>query len=108
MQGLLEPDRRENYLGRAEVKQVFEVSKLGFVAGSLVNDGVITRNASIRVLRENVIVFEGKVVSLRRFKDDAREVKQGFECGIGFEGFKDVRAGDVIEAYEIELIQRLL
>jgi translation initiation factor IF-2 len=108
MQGLLAPTRKENYLGRAEVKQVFEVSKLGFVAGSQVVDGVINRNANLRLLRDNVVVFEGKITSLRRFKDDAREVKKGLECGIGIEGFRDIKVGDVIEDFEVELVERTL
>lgn len=108
MQGLLAPTRKETYLGRAEVKQAFEVSKLGFIAGSLVADGVITRNANLRLLRDNVVIFEGKVCSLKRFKDDAREVKKGLECGIGIEGFRDIRAGDVIEAFTVEMVERTL
>lgn len=108
MQGLLEPTRKETYLGRAEVKQVFAVSKLGYIAGSQVVDGVIARHANIRLLRDNVVLHEGKIASLKRFKDDAKEVKKGFECGIGFEGYKDLKPGDVVEAFEVEFIERTL
>lgn len=108
LQGLLAPTRQENYLGRAEVRQTFEVSKLGMVAGSMVVDGLIHRNANIRLLRDSVVLCEAKIASLKRFKDDAREVKQGFECGVGIEGYKDIKAGDIIEAYEVIEIQRTL
>jgi translation initiation factor IF-2 len=108
MQGLLKPDIVENYLGRAEVRQAFQVSKLGVIAGSMVVDGVITRSANLRLLRENVVIFEGKITSLKRFKDDAKDVKQGFECGIGIEGHQDIKEGDVIEAFELQEIQKTL
>ncbi|MCP5464192.1 MAG: translation initiation factor IF-2 [Deltaproteobacteria bacterium] len=108
MEGLLAPEIKENYLGRAEVRQAFEVSKIGFIAGSMVVDGLITRNANLRLLRDNVVIHEGKVMSLKRFKDDAKEVKQGFECGIGIEGYKDIKAGDVIEAFELQEIKKTL
>ena len=102
MAGLLEPDKREKSLGRAEVRETFMVSKIGTIAGSYVVDGVIRRGAFIRLLRDNVVVHEGKMNSLRRFKDDAREVASGFECGIGIENFNDVKMGDIVEAFEIE------
>lgn len=108
MQGLLAPTLKENYLGRAEVRNTFQVSKLGLVAGCMVVDGQVARNASIRLLRDNVVIHEGKITSLKRFKDDAREVKEGFECGIGIEGYQDIKPGDVLEAFEIEEIQRTL
>jgi len=105
MIGLLEYKTQEKYLGRAEVRDTFRVPKFGFVAGSHVLDGMIKRNAEVRLLRDNVVVHEGKIASLRRFKDDVGEVKSGFECGIGFEGFSDIKVGDIIEAYTIEKIQ---
>jgi translation initiation factor IF-2 len=105
MIGLLEYKTQEKYLGRAEVRDTFRVPKYGFVAGSHVLDGLIKRNAEVRLLRDNVVVHEGKISSLRRFKDDVGEVKSGFECGIGFEGFSDIKVGDIIEAYTIEKIQ---
>lgn len=102
MAGLLEPDRREKALGRAEVRETFSVSKVGTIAGSYVLDGIIKRNAHVRLLRDSVVVHEGRMNSLKRFKDDAREVASGFECGIGIENFNDVKAGDIVEAFEIE------
>ncbi len=105
MIGLLEYKTQERYLGRAEVRDTFRVPKYGFVAGSHVVDGLIRRNAEVRLLRDNVVVHEGKIASLRRFKDDVSEVKSGFECGIGFESFSDVKVGDIIEAYTVEKIQ---
>jgi translation initiation factor IF-2 len=105
MIGMLEATTHEKYLGRAEVRDTFKVPKFGFVAGSYIVDGVIRRNADIRLLRDNVVIHEGKIGSLRRFKDDVSEVKSGYECGIGFEHFSDVKVGDVIEAYIIEKVQ---
>lgn len=102
MEGLLPDVKKENYLGRAEVRQVFDVSKLGKAAGCYVNDGLLRRNAQIRILRDNIILFEGSLTSLKRFKDDAKEVKSGYECGLALEGFADLRVGDVIESFEVE------
>jgi len=105
MEGLLEPTLKEKILGRAEVRQTFHVSKIGTVAGSYVVDGTMTRQADgIRVLRDNVLVYEGKFHSLKRFKDDVREVQAGYECGITVENFNDVKVGDIIEAYVIEKV----
>jgi len=105
MEGLLEPTLKERVLGRAEVRQVFSVSKAGTIGGSYVVDGTITRaSAGVRVIRDNVVVYQGKLGSLRRFKDDVREVQQGYECGIGVENFNDIKAGDIIEAYAIDKI----
>jgi len=105
MEGLLEPTLKERTLGRAEVRQVFTVSKAGVIAGAYVVDGTITRAAvGARVIRDNMVVYEGKLGSLRRFKDDVREVQQGYECGISVENFNDVKAGDIIEAYAIDKI----
>jgi translation initiation factor IF-2 len=105
MEGLLEPTLKERTLGRAEVRQVFTVSKAGVIAGAYVVDGTITRAAvGARVIRDNVVVYEGRLGSLRRFKDDVREVQQGYECGISVENFNDVKAGDIIEAYAIDKI----
>jgi translation initiation factor IF-2 len=102
MEELLEPIRTERKLGRAEVRNTFNVPKLGTIAGAAVLDGVIKRGAFVRLMRENKQLFSGKMASLRRFKDDVKEVAQGFECGIGIENFNDLKAGDIIEAYEIE------
>lgn len=102
MEGLLEPIRTEKKLGRAEVRNTFNVPRLGTIAGAAVLDGVMKRGAFVRLIRENKQLFAGKMASLRRFKDDVKEVAQGFECGIGIADFNDLKAGDIIEAYEIE------
>jgi translation initiation factor IF-2 len=105
MEGLLEPTLKEKVLGRAEVRQTFHVSKIGTIAGSYVVDGSISRQADgVRVLRDNVVVYEGKLSSLKRFKDDVREVQSGYECGIGIENFNDIKVGDVVEAFTVEKI----
>jgi translation initiation factor IF-2 len=101
MVGLLEPIYREEELGHAEVREIFRVPKIGAIAGSHVIDGVITRNAKARLLRDHVVVYEGQLSSLRRFKDDASEVRQGFDCGIGLDRFQDIKVGDIIEAYKM-------
>jgi translation initiation factor IF-2 len=101
MAGLLEPIFREEELGHAEVREVFKVPKIGAIAGSHVIDGVIKRTAKVRLLRDNVVIHEGEIGSLRRFKDDASEVRQGFDCGIGLERYQDIKVGDVIEAFEM-------
>jgi len=108
LEGLLEPTTRETVLGRAEVRQTFTVSGVGLIAGSYVTDGKIVRTALVRLLRDHVVVHQGKISSLKRFKDDAREVAAGYECGIGIEGYQDVKTGDVIEAYVIEEVARRL
>ncbi len=102
MEGLLEPIRTERRLGRAEVRNLFNVPKLGTIAGAAVIDGTIKRTALVRLLRDNKQVYAGKMASLKRFKDDVREVEKGFECGIGIENYNDLKPGDIIEAYEIE------
>jgi translation initiation factor IF-2 len=104
MEGLLDPTLKEVARGRAEVRNTFKVPKFGVVAGCYVTEGSIGRNSSLRLLRDNRVVYEGKVGSLRRFKDDVSEVKQGFECGIGLEKYQDVKIGDVIEAYQVEKV----
>jgi len=104
MVGMLAPVLREKVLGRAEVRQVFSIPKAGNIAGTFVVDGKVTRKAQVRLIRDSVVVFTGKVASLRRFKDDASEVTQGYECGISIEGYNDVKEGDVIEAFEIESV----
>lgn len=102
MTGLLEPVYKETELGRAEVRDTFHISKVGTIAGSYVVDGVIRRSARVRLLRDNVVVFNGDIKSLKRFKDDVKEVQSGYECGIGLERFNDIKIGDIIEAYELE------
>ena len=105
MVGLRKPMMRESIVGRAEVLQTFKISKFGTIAGCRVTDGKITRDADIRVIRDNTLVYEGKIGSLKRFKDDAREVAAGFECGIAMEKFNDVKVGDIFEAYVIEEVR---
>ncbi|MEW6555922.1 MAG: translation initiation factor IF-2 [Elusimicrobiota bacterium] len=108
LEGLLEPDKKEIYLGRAKVLKIFKISKVGTIAGCSVIDGKISRTGGIRLLRDNTIVFEGKLYSLKRFKDDVKEVEKGYECGIMLDGFTDLKIGDVIESFTIELIKRKL
>lgn len=102
MAGLLPPRLEEKVLGRAEVRRIFQVPRAGTVAGSYVTEGLVRRNARCRLLRDGVQVWDGRIGSLKRFKDDAREVQSGFECGIGIESFNDVKVGDVVEAYEVQ------
>jgi translation initiation factor IF-2 len=106
MSGLLAPTLREERLGEAQILEIFNVSKVGKIAGCRVLDGVVQRGANVRLIRDNVVVHEGKLSQLKRFKDDAREVAEGFECGILLDGFNDVKEGDVLEAYETRQIER--
>jgi translation initiation factor IF-2 len=108
MAGLLEPTYEEHTIGRAEVKEVFRIPKVGSVAGCYVTNGHVERNANARLLRDEVVVFDGKIASLRRFKDDVKEVKSGYECGIGLENFQDIKPGDVFEAYQVEEVEAQL
>jgi translation initiation factor IF-2 len=105
LEGLLEPTYKEHILGRAQVIQVFNIRKVGTIAGSLILDGKVVRGSQVRVLRDNVVVYDSRIGSLRRFKDDMKECTQGLECGIWIENFNDVKLGDIIEAYEMEEIQ---
>ena len=102
--GLLEPVIKETYQGRAEVRDTFRIPKVGTVAGCVVQDGVIKRDSEVRLLRDNVVVFKGKISSLRRFKEDAAEVRNGLECGIAIQNYGDVKVGDVIEAFVTERV----
>jgi translation initiation factor IF-2 len=104
--GLLGPELRESPLGQAEVRATFRVPRLGVVAGCMVLDGVIRRNASARLVRDGTVVYESTIGSLRRFKDDVREVAAGFECGISIEGYQDVKEGDLIQAFEVQEVAR--
>ncbi len=106
LSGMLKPEERESILGEAEVRQTFRVPKLGVIAGCYLTKGTIRRNSQVRLIRDGVVVYEGRVASLRRFKDDVAEVREGFECGIGLENFQDVKEGDVIEAFEVEEFAR--
>ena len=104
--GLLGPETREVALGQAEVRATFRVPRMGVVAGCMVTDGVIRRNARARLVRDGTVVYESTVGSLRRFKDDVREVATGYECGIGIDGYQDVKEGDIIQAFEIQEVPR--
>ena len=106
MQGMLDPEYEEKIIGQAEVRQTFKVSKVGTIAGSYVTDGKITRDSGVRLIRDGVVIFEGEIGALKRFKDDAKEVNQGYECGITIKNFNDVKENDVIEAYIMEEVGR--
>ncbi len=108
MEGLLEPEEEEKYLGKVEVRKIFKVPKVGTVIGGYVVDGVVLRNANCRVIRDGIVVYEGKIGSLKRFKQDVSEVKAGFECGIGIEKFNDVKEGDQLEIFTIEKVKQEL
>jgi translation initiation factor IF-2 len=108
MSGMLTPDKKEEIIGNAEIRQVFRVSKIGSIAGCMVTSGVVRRNAKLRLLRDNVVIFTGELDSLKRFKDDAREVKEGFECGLNIKGYNDIVEGDQLEFFEIKEVARSL
>ncbi|GLQ55987.1 translation initiation factor IF-2 [Devosia nitrariae] len=108
MSGLLAPERRETFIGYAEILEVFNISKVGKVAGCRVTEGIVERGAGVRLLREDVVVHEGKLKTLKRFKDEVKDVQSGQECGMAFENYEDIRAGDVIECFRVETVQRSL
>ncbi|MEO8859673.1 MAG: translation initiation factor IF-2 [Burkholderiaceae bacterium] len=108
MSGMLTPDKKEEVIGTAEIRQVFKVSKIGSIAGCMVTSGVVRRAARLRLLRDNVVVFTGELESLKRFKDDVREVKEGFECGLNIKNYNDIQVNDVLEFFEIKEIARTL
>ena len=106
LSGMLSPTLQENFLGYAEIREVFNISKAGKVAGCMVTDGVIKRGCKVRLLRDNVVIHEGTLKTLKRFKDEVKEVKNGLECGMAFENYEDIRAGDQIECFEVEELAR--
>ena len=108
LSGMLSPTRRENFLGNATIREIFNVTKTGKVAGCMVTEGTVKRGAKVRLLRDNVVIHEGTLKTLRRFKDEVREVKEGYECGMAFENYTDIQANDVIECFEIEEVARTL
>ncbi len=108
LEGMLEPEYKEEFLGRAEIRAIFKVPKVGKVAGCYVTDGVIPRNANVRIVRDGVVIYDGNLASLKRFKDDVREVQSGFECGMSFQNFQDFKQGDIVEAYKIIEIKKSL
>jgi translation initiation factor IF-2 len=108
MSGMLAPEQKEEVIGTAEIRQVFRVSKIGAIGGCMVLSGVIRRNARLRLLRDNVVIFTGELDSLKRFKDDVREVKEGFECGLNIKNYNDIQEGDHLEFFEIKEVARTL
>ena len=108
MSGLLAPTLREEMLGNAEILEIFLVSKVGKIAGCRVTDGRVERGANVRLIRDKVVIHEGKLSTLKRFKDEVKDVQVGQECGMSFEGYQDMRQGDVIECYRVETIARTL
>ena len=108
LSGLLAPERREKQLGYAEIRQVFGISKVGKIGGCMITEGEVKRGARVRLLRDNVVIHEGSLKTLRRFKEDVREVQQGYECGMAFESYDDLKEGDMVECYEVEEISRSL
>ena len=108
MSGLLKPERRETFIGYAQILEVFQITKVGKVAGCRVTEGIVERGAGVRLLRDNVVIHEGKLKTLKRFKDEVKEVQTGQECGMAFENYEDMRAGDVIECFRVETVQRTL
>ena len=108
MEGLLEPQLKEVLTGKAVVRQVFKVTKGGTIAGCMVTDGKIQRGSKVRLVRDNVIVYQGNIASLRRFKDDVKEVEKGFECGISLENYSDLKPGDLLEVFIQEKVARTL
>ena len=108
MSGMLSPEKKENVIGLVEVRDIFKISKVGTVAGCMVLEGLVRRSSMIRVLRDNVVVYTGELLSLKRFKDDVREVKAGFDCGLSVKNFDDLKVGDRFEIYETVEIARTL
>ena len=108
LEGMLSPEEKETVLGAADVRQVFKIKGVGTIAGCYVTEGTIERRSKVRVIRNGIVVYDGDLGSLKRFKDDVREVREGFECGIGVANFNDLKVGDVIEAYRVEAVARTL
>jgi translation initiation factor IF-2 len=108
MAGLMEPTYKEHSVGQAEVRQTFNIPRVGTIAGCYVTEGKIERGQTMRLLREGVVVYDGKIGSLRRFKDDVKEVQSGYECGIGIENYNDIKVHDVIECYEVEEVKPVI
>jgi translation initiation factor IF-2 len=108
MSGMLTPDKKEEIIGHAEIRTVFVASKIGTVAGCMVTSGHVTRSANFRLLRDNVVIYTGELDSLKRMKDDVREVKEGFECGIKLKNYNDIKEGDQLEFFEVKEVARTL
>jgi translation initiation factor IF-2 len=108
LSGMLTPETREKFLGNAEILEVFNISKVGKVAGCKVTEGIMRRGGKVRLIRENVVIHEGDLSTLKRFKDEVKEVQSGQECGMAFTNYQDMQKGDIIECYEVETIKRSL
>jgi translation initiation factor IF-2 len=108
MSGLLSPERRETFLGNAEILEVFDITKVGKVAGCRVTEGKVERGAGVRLIRDNVVIHEGTLKTLKRFKDEVSEVPVGQECGMAFTNYEDIREGDIIECFRVEMVNRTL
>ena len=102
LQGLLDPELRERFLGYADIREVFNITRVGKVAGCMITEGVVKRGAGVRLLRDDVVIHTGELSTLRRFKDEVKEVRDGYECGMSFANYQDIQPGDVIECFEIE------
>ena len=105
MLGLLEPTYKETFIGNAQIREVFRITKVGNVAGCMVTEGMVKRGNKVRLLRDNVVIHEGTLKTLRRFKDEVREVANGYECGMAFENYDDIKVGDVIECFDVEEVK---
>jgi translation initiation factor IF-2 len=108
LSGMLAPEQKESILGLVQIRQIYKISKVGTVAGCMVLEGLIKRGARVRLLRDNVVIHDGELDSLKRFKDDVREVKAGFECGLSLKNYNDIQEGDQLEAYEVLEVARTL
>jgi translation initiation factor IF-2 len=108
LSGMLAPTRREHFLGYAEIREVFNITKVGKVAGCMITEGVVRRGAKVRLLRDDVVIHDGALKTLRRFKEEVKEVKEGYECGVAFENYSDIQVKDRVECYEIEEVAREL
>jgi translation initiation factor IF-2 len=106
--GMLSPTLREQFLGNAQIREVFNITKVGKVGGCMVTEGLVKRGAKVRLLRDNVVIHEGSLGQLKRFKDDVKEVREGYECGMSFENYNDIQVGDIIECFEIEEVAGVL
>ena len=108
LEGMLAPERRETVEGTAEVRETFKITKLGTIAGCYVSEGRMDRKGHARIIRDGIVIYDSEVSSLKRFKDDVKEVREGFECGIGVKNFNDVKVGDLIECYTVQEVARTL
>ena len=108
LEGLLSPEMKENIIGHVEIRQIFSAPKIGKIAGCFVVDGKVTRNSNVRVIRDSIVIFDGKLSSLKRFTDDAKEVVAGYECGLTIEKYQDIKENDVLEVYEVVEEKRTL